>query len=71
MITNERGELALKYSRDVPFVAMGTYVFVPRNGISLAWVPLADAERVKRGCCPGNRQKVIEATEEEVKRWRS
>jgi hypothetical protein len=70
MVTNERGEVALKFHVPVPRVAMGTYAFVPRNGLSLAWVPIADAERVKRGCC-GGRQKVFEATEEEVRIWQS
>ena len=71
MVTNERGKVALRYHQPVPHVAMGTYAFVPQNGISLAWVPAGDVERVKRGCCPGNRQKVFEATEEEVKKWQS
>lgn len=70
MVTNERGEVALKYYQPVPHVAMGIYVFVPRNGLSLAWVPAGDAERVKRGCC-GGRQKAFEAMEEEVKLWSS
>lgn len=71
MVTNERGEVALKYHQPVPHVSMGTYAFVPKNGLSLAWVPVGDAERVKRGCCPGSRGKVSEATEEEVGQWSS
>lgn len=77
--TNPANQTALKYYQPAQVLAQKTpsgsdYVFVPRAGISLAWVNEADVGNLlgrKAGCnCGGKkRQAFFYANEADVRRW--
>lgn len=55
---------------DIPVATLGIYQFIPQNGVSLAWIPDYDVERLKKKkCCGDTRQQFFVASEAEVERW--
>lgn len=77
-ITNEAGEVALKYRQPAPVIARNTpskkeYAFVVKANISMAWVDPQDVDNLisrTKTCCGGNRKKqFFLANESDVRRW--
>lgn len=76
MITNEAGQVAMKYRRQRPLLlkcGKKQYVFVVRANIPLAWIDEEDipCAQAKRGGCCGQRKPgvIIFANESDVRRW--
>lgn len=78
-ITNEAGEVALKYHNQAqvlspPDTPSGKrYVFVVKANISMAWVDAQDVDhllKITKQCCGNNRkQQFFLANENDVRRW--
>ena len=71
MPTNSNGEVALRYRRGGQRLVYD-YVFIPRAGISLAWVKPEDVNKmyaVKRGCCGNTKRVIFPASEDDVRQW--
>lgn len=79
MITNEQGQVALKYYQPQQRVlAQGLpsgkdTVFVGRANITMAWVEQEDVDHLLaryKKCCGGNKKKsYFEANENDVRQW--
>lgn len=80
MITNDAGQVALKYYQPAQVISADTpskkdYVFVVRASIAMAWVEAGDVANLlarKAGCnCGGGqkRQAYTYANETDVRRW--
>lgn len=80
MITNDQGQVALKYYQPAQVLSQATpsgkdYVFIPRASISMAWVEAEDVENLlarKAGCNCGGKQKkqaYTYASEDDTRRW--
>ena len=79
-ITNDAGQVALKYYQAAQVLAQQTptgagYAFAVRANISMSWVAPGDVENLlarKAGCnCGGSRKKQAfsYANEDDVRRW--
>lgn len=78
MVTNDVGQIALKYLSPVPkFISAnggGEYIFSVRANISLAWIEPKDVNNIlgiKSGCnCGSGKKRVfVYANEDDVRRW--
>jgi hypothetical protein len=80
-ITNDAGQVALKYYQPAQVLAQGTptgagYAFAVRANISMSWVNPGDVGNLlarKAGCnCGGRkRQAFFYANEDDVRRWQN
>jgi len=76
MITNDNGEVAVKYYQTIPkkiHIAGTTYVFSVRNNISLCWIQEEHVSTVlsmTKTCCGGSKKSGIFriATETDLRR---
>lgn len=78
-ITNDAGQVALKYYQAAQVLAQGTptgagYAFAVRANIAMSWVEPADVENLlarRAGCnCGGRkRQAFFYANEDDIRRW--
>lgn len=72
-VTNASGEVAMVYTNNVPKLVDGKHVFAVKHGISLAWIPEAEAPALarRRSKCPGcgNKRSFAFATQSQVDHW--
>lgn len=72
MVTNESGEVAIKYRHPIPRVESGV-VFNVQHSLSIAWVPPAKVQallRRKTNCPTCSKRLFTFASESEVAMWR-
>lgn len=76
MITNEQGQVAIKYYQTIPHVLQvggKEYAFVVRARLCISWIPQEYANTVlaiKKRCCGNNSKSVYSyATEQMVNIW--
>jgi hypothetical protein len=76
--TNTSGQIAIKYRQAIQVLVQQTpsktdYVFIPKGGVSMAWINLEDYGDVigrYKVCCGGHkRQSFIEANEQDIRIW--
>jgi len=76
MIKNDAGETAVRYSEPIQkYIRVGNheYVFIPRLGVSMAWVAEESVQplinMVQSGCCGAAMKRFFLANEEAANLW--
>ena len=76
MITNEQGQVAIKYYQTIPHILRTggkEYAFVVRARLCMAWIDASQVDKVlqiKKNCCGNNSKTVYSyANEQTINIW--